>query len=244
MARRVRTRHDQISLFRNGGKRRGAGRKPCGARSNTSHRARPVIDAANALHVTLRVAPEVGWMRRPAMFRAIRAASRTAAKRETFRIVHLTIQRTHLHLIVEAEDNEALARGMQGFKVSVARHVNRAMGDERGRRRGRVFADRYHLVVISSPTQMRRVLSYVLNNWRHHDDWRTAPGWLVDPYSTAYAFGGWRERAQDVALWPRGEYDWLAAREPRSWLLRDGWRRGCGGDPREESISVHEVPGA
>jgi REP element-mobilizing transposase RayT len=229
-----------MPLFRNGGKRRGAGRKPSGERSNTSHRARPVIDAASALHVTLRIAPEVGWMRRPERFQAIRAASRTAAKREAFRIVHLTIQGTHLHLIVEAEDNEALARGMQGFKVSVARHVNRAMGDEHGRRRGRVFAERYHLVVITSPTQMRRVLAYVLNNWRHHRDVRPAPGWLVDPYSTAFAFPGWRERAEGAALWPSGRYDWLVAREPRSWLVRDGWRRARGADG---AISVHEIPG-
>lgn len=179
-------------------------------------------------------------MRRREMFRAIREASRTAARREAFRIAHLTMQASHLHLIVEAEDKEALARGMQGFKVSAARHVNKALGDGARRRCGRVFADRYHLVVITSPTQMRNVLSYCLNNWRHHGEWRTAPGWLVDPYSTAYAFRGWRELE---ALWPPGSYDWLVAREPRSWLLRDGWRRGCGGDPREAAISVYEVPG-
>lgn len=176
-------------------------------------------------------------MRRREMFRAIREASRTAAKREAFRIVHLTIQGTHLHLLVEAEDKGALARGMQSFKVSAARHVNKALGDEDGRRRGRVFADRYHLVVITSPTQMRHTLAYVLNNWRHHHDERAAPGWLVDPYSTAYAFRGWRE--EGTRLWPAGEYDWLVAREPRSWLLRDGWRRARSG----AAISVYEVPG-
>lgn len=176
------------------------------------------------------------------MFRAIRAASKTAAKRSAFRIVHLTIQGSHLHMIVEADDNQALARGMQGFQVSAARHVNQALSGD-ARRRGRVFADRYHLVVITSPTQMRNVLSYCLNNWRHHEDPSTAPGWLVDPYSTAYAFRGWRELAHGTRLWPPGTYDWLVAREPRSWLLQDGWRRGCGTAPRDAAISVYEVPG-
>lgn len=232
--------HEQVSLFRNGGKRRGAGRKPVGPRANTSHRSRPEIEASQALHITLRIAPEIGCMRRRETFRAIRDASKTAAKHEAFRIVHLTIQGTHLHLLAEAEDKHALARGMQSFKVSAARHVNKALGDEHQRRRGRVFADRYHLVVITSPTQMRCTLSYVLNNWRHHHDWRTAPGWLVDPYSTGYAFRGWCELADGAPLWPAGEYDWLVAREPRSWLLCDGWRRVRGA----ESISVFEVPGA
>jgi hypothetical protein len=36
-------------------------------------------------------------------------------------------------------------------------------------RRGKVFGDRYHLTVIRTPTQARHSISYVLNNWRHHE---------------------------------------------------------------------------
>jgi REP element-mobilizing transposase RayT len=231
---RARKVHQQTLLFRHGGKRRGAGRKPAGSRAGTSHAARPVIDGANAMHVTLRVVSEVGRMRRPAVYRAIRAASVVASRRAQFRIVHLSIQHDHLHLIVEAEDKKALARGMQGFQISAAKHINKAIGVG-GPRRGRVFADRYHLVVIRSPTQMRRVLAYVLCNWRKHRDDREAPGWLVDPYATGYAFRGWRELG--AAMWPDGSYAWIVVREARSWLLQEGWRRGG------EAISAFEVPG-
>jgi REP element-mobilizing transposase RayT len=185
--------------------------------------------------VTLRVSAEVGSMRRPAMYRAIRAASVVTARREQFRIVHVSIQRTHLHLLVEAEDKGALARGMQGFEISAAKSINRAIGGAEARH-GKVFPDRYHLVVIRSPRQMRHVMAYVLCNWRKHHDDRLAPGWLVDPYATGFAFGGWRELGHGATLWPAGSYEWLVVREARSWLIRDGWRRGG-------EISVLEVPG-
>src|SRR3954470_844113 len=105
----------QQELFRRGGKRRGAGRKPKGARAGERHEARPEFKAYHALHVVMRVAPEVGSLRRRAMYKALREATITAALRERFRIVHISLQRTHVHLLVEADDKAALARGMQGF---------------------------------------------------------------------------------------------------------------------------------
>jgi REP element-mobilizing transposase RayT len=229
--------HDQLQLFRNGGKRRGAGRKPAGARPCVSRHARPIVEASNALHVTLRVVRDVGSMRKPKMYQAIRRASLTAARREDFRIVHTSIQGDHLHLLVEADDKRALARGLQGFQISVARNINKALAVDGCRRRGRVFADRYHLVVIGSPTQMRHALAYLLNNWRKHGADREFPGWRIDPYATGFAFDGWRELARGEALWPTGTFELLLVRPPRSWLMRDGWRRAAG------VISVDDVPG-
>src|SRR5262245_21037191 len=144
-SKRARKRHVQQQLFRRGGKRRGAGRKPKGARAGERHEARPAFKPYHALHVVTRIVAEVGSLRRRAMYKAIRAASITAALRERFRIIHMSLQRTHLHMLVEADSNAALSRGMQGFLISAARHVNTALGDGTRRRRGSVFADRYHL---------------------------------------------------------------------------------------------------
>jgi putative transposase len=234
-----RKRHVQQLLFRRGGKRRGAGRKPTRHRAGTSHEARPEIEAKHALHVTLRVVPEVGSMRRRDMYRAIREASLVAAVRERIRIVHMSIQTTHLHLLVEAEDKLALARGMQGFQISVARNVNTVLRvDKFRRRRGRVFADRYHLVVIESPTQARNALAYVLNNWKKH---RESPGelprtWLADPFSSGISFPDWHERRGEgwMLRVPPG-YDPLIVYQPRSWVLSEGWKRAG-------SVRVSEVP--
>src|SRR6185436_5816142 len=166
-SKRVRKRHVQQELFKHGGRRKGAGRKPIGPRAGAPHKKRPKIDRHQALHVVLRVAADVGCMRRRTLYKAIRDASVVAALRERIRIVHISIQRTHVHLLVEAETKLALARGMQGFQISAARNINTALGpDKYRRRRGKVFVDRYHLVVITSPRQARHVLSYILCNWR------------------------------------------------------------------------------
>ena len=143
----------QQELFRRGGKRKGAGRKPKGVRAGSAHQARPTIKPNHALHIVMRVVPEVGSMRRRDVYKAMRDATITAALRERFRIVHVSLQRTHVHMLVEADGKLALARGMQGFQISAARNINTVLGDKYRRRRGPVFADRYHLEVITSPTR-------------------------------------------------------------------------------------------
>jgi hypothetical protein len=115
-SRRARKRHVQQELFRRGGKRRGAGRKPKGTRAGEPHAARPEFRWYHALHVVMRIAPKVGSLRRRRLYKAMRDATVTAALRERFRIVHISLQRTHVHMLVEAEDARALARGMQGFR--------------------------------------------------------------------------------------------------------------------------------
>ena len=131
----------------------------------------------------MRVVPAVGNMRRRSLYKAMRDATVTAALRERFRIVHVSIQRTHVHVLAEAENAKALARGMHGFQISAARNINTTLrANKYRRRRGPVFADRYHVEVITSPTRAHRALSYVLNNWRkHREDQRgLASTWLVD----------------------------------------------------------------
>jgi hypothetical protein len=173
------------------------------------------------------------------MYKAMRDATITAALRERFRVVHISLQRTHVHLLVEAEHKGALARGMQGFTISAARHINTALRIGARRRRGRVFADRYHVEVIRTPTQARHALRYVMSNWRRHGEDREglASTWLVDPFSSAISFPDWAELEGQPLMWPiRESYDPLVVRRPATWLLREGWRRAGG------PFSAREVP--
>jgi REP element-mobilizing transposase RayT len=236
---RTRKRHVQQELFRpRGRKRRRAGRKPKGARAGARHQKRPVVKPQHALHVVMRVVPAVGNMRRRSLYKAMRDATITAALREQIRIVHISIQRTHVHMLVEAENKLALARGMQGFQISAARNINTALAVGCRRRRGPVFADRYHLEVITSPTRAHHAIRYVVNNWRKHKEDRQglASTWLVDPFSSGILFPDWKELEDKTVMWPiRETYDPLIVRRPASWLLREGWK-GAG------SISVHDVP--
>ncbi|MEO7732285.1 MAG: transposase [Kofleriaceae bacterium] len=228
----------QKEIFWHGGKRKGAGRKPRGHRAGTSHEERPEIELKHPLHITLRVVPEVGSLRRRDMYRAVREATIVAAIRARIRIVHLSIQATHIHMLVEADNKLALTLGMQGFQISVARNINTALGDKTRRRRGPVFADRYHVVVIRSPTQARNALSYVVNNWRKHQEDRSEPRriWLVDPYSSGISFPDWRERQHEHCMLPiPRDHDPLIVFRPKSWLLREGWMRAG-------TVSACEVP--
>jgi REP element-mobilizing transposase RayT len=165
--------------------------------------------------VTLRVVERVGRLRRRHAYRAVRRAMVTVLERQDFRICQVSIQGNHLHLIVEADDARALARGMQGFEISCARRLNGALG-----RRGQVFADRYHPVVLKSPRQVRNALCYVLNNWRRHreDEGRA----VVDGYSSGIGFDGWKIEV-DRRITPETEL--LPVLFAHTWLLTRGWRR-------------------
>jgi REP element-mobilizing transposase RayT len=235
---------------RRGGKRPGAGRPKSGVRASERHKQRPKFSAYEPIHVVMRARPEVGSLRTHAVFRAIKEASFTAFAHDeralaspnvsaksrkldrAFHIVHLSIQRTHVHMIVEATDRDALFRGMQAFGISAARHINGELG-----RKGSVFADRYFPRALTTPTQVRNCLAYVLNNWKHHKESTRSlrSSWVVDPYSTGSEFDGWKESGGQkliVASGHDGPMVWWA----KTWLLREGWRkRGL--------ISTDFVPG-
>jgi len=231
-----------VLFKKRGGKRRGAGRPAKGPRSSSPHKERPYLHAKYPVHVVLRVVSAVGNLRRRCIYQAIREATLTTARRENFRIVHLSIQRTHVHLLVEADDKAALAAGMQGFQISAAKHLNAAISKGRPgpRRRGAVFPDRYHAEIITSPRQARHTLSYVMNNWRKHREDRAAPmrTWAVDWFSSAAMFPDWQEYRDDEGFLWRGPstYDPLMVFRPKTWLLREGWRKAG-------AISCRDVPG-
>jgi len=195
------------------------------------------------VHVVLRAIGAIGNLRRRFTYKAIREATLTTARREDFRIVHLSIQRTHIHLLVEADDKKALAAGMQGFQISAAKHLNAAISRDRPgpRRRGAVFPDRYHAEIITSPRQARHALAYVLLNWRKHREDRGAKtrAWKIDWFSSAGMFPGWAEYGDEPFMW-RGPvtYDPLVVYQPRTWLLREGWKL------HGATISYREVPSA
>jgi putative transposase len=85
-----------------------------------------------------------------------------------------------------------------------------------------VVAGRSHARELTTPTEVRNALHYVLSNARHHAAQRgaTLPRGWIDPRSTAAIFDGWRNppltehRFADYGTSP-----------PQSWLLREGWRR-------------------
>jgi putative transposase len=127
-------------LFRaHGGARRGAGRKRVAPKARVLHRPRTLLTGREPVLVTLTTQRPIANLRgRRAMERIVRSLSR-AKDRLGARIVHYSVQRDHLHLIVEAEGTRSLSRAMQGLSVRITKALNRALG-----RKGKVFTDRFH----------------------------------------------------------------------------------------------------
>src|SRR5258706_15637150 len=117
---RPRKRHVQTELElvrdkngqRRGGARPNAGRKPKGSRAGSPHKRRDDLNPRNPQHVTMRVSSSVGWLRRMDAYRAVRRAlSRVLANHDELRIIHISVQGTHIHVLCEASDKYMLARG-------------------------------------------------------------------------------------------------------------------------------------
>jgi Transposase IS200 like len=148
-----------------------------------------------------------------------------ASNRGDFRVCHYSIQHDHVHIVVEAEGNEALASGMKAVAARVARAVNRVFA-----RKGPALFGRYHLRALRTPREVRNALAYVLLNVRKH--WRQrygiAPPVRLDAASSGAWFDGWKrsppaievQRTRDVA-------------RARTWLLTKGWRQHGLIDPAE-----------
>ncbi len=202
-----------------GGARKGAGRKPKnGVAAGVKHEPRAPLASRNPAHVTLKLRSGLPRLRQKAEYAALRAAFGRAKHRFGFRLCHYAVLNDHLHLICEAADRAALRRGLQGLTIRVARALNRLW-----RRKGKVFADRYHDRVLTSPREVRNAIVYVLGNARHH----AAEGRMVrvaqaiDTYTSAPWFDGFRERVTVRGL----DTIERPLADARSWLLDVGWRR-------------------
>jgi REP element-mobilizing transposase RayT len=121
-----------------------------------------------------------------------------------FRVAHFSVQGNHIHLLVEAANRPSLAAGMKAMAIRLARGLNSMMGSN-----GAVFADRYHSHALRTPTEVRRALVYVLDNYRSHAQRR---GERVHPEFIDRFASSYPENRALVA-------------EPQTWLLRTGWSR-------------------
>jgi REP element-mobilizing transposase RayT len=200
-----------LRLHRRGGKRPGAGRKPNGDAAGMPHRSRPALARRYPVHVTLRVQPQVWNLRGRQCFRIIARAFAAAHRRAAFRLNEFSVQGNHLHLIVEANDAKALARGLQSLEIRIAKGINSEMGT-----RGAVFADRYHAHILRTPTEVANALGHVRGNFAIHAE-RIGARALhpIDRCSSAALVDGAPPEDPEQRL----------VAPPGTWLLSVGWRR-------------------
>jgi putative transposase len=172
------------------------------------HRKRDQHVARNPVHVTMRTREGLPSLRGDRLLLEAMRNAIGASEKDAFRVVHFSVQSNHLHLIVEAEDRQALSRGMQGLSIRMARAAHRALGHG-----GTIFSDRYHAHQLKTPRETRAALLYVLQNWAKH-----GRGGDYDPRSSAFSFDRWTRPPPVVREDP-------IVAKGRTWLVRVGWRR-------------------
>lgn len=204
-----RSEQQELRFRRRGGRRRGAGRPPKGARAGVPHGRRESVRPYQPVHVTMRMGDHVWNLRSERSYAVIHRAIEAVRRRPGTRIVHFTVLGNHLHLIAEARGELALGDAMRGLSIRLARGLNRMMG-----RKGPVLADRYHAHVLRTPTEVRNAVRYVLGNFESHAARRgeRVSGSWRDPYSSAVVK---MPRTQQLTLFPQ------EVTEPaETWMLR------------------------
>ena len=141
-------------------------------------------------------------------------------RRDDFQVVHYSIQADHVHLMIEAEDKTAFSLGMRRVVIALARRLNLLFG----RKKGKIWGDRYHRRDLATPREVKNALVYLFTNAAKHGE----PGqsrFVLDPFSSATALDGWDGI-------PRAIMEaFIGTREPwkppraRTWLLGVGWKK-------------------
>jgi putative transposase len=214
-----------FGFMNHGGERKGSGRKaakgPDGKRVHNPHSTRESFGWNRPVHVTVCVRAGLPSLRGPVLAPVVLKCLEPGNEREGFRLVHFSVQTTHYHAICEAEGPAALAAAIKGLNVRIAKAINERLG-----LKGKVIADRYHLEVLRSPTQVRNAIRYVLRNGEkhgvhvamRHGDPRPCP----DPLSSAAWFGYWKEGELNVLATQSAV---TVVKPAQCFLLREGLQR-------------------
>lgn len=140
---------------------KGAGR-PAMHDRGIRHIARDVIKKNTALHLTVKIEREKAGLRNKDILKALQSAI-FRARLKGLRILHYTLEYDHVHLLVEADNNQMLATGMQSFGICFSKGINRIK-----RLVGRVFQTRYHFRKLKSRNEIRNAFNYIVGNSIKH----------------------------------------------------------------------------
>ena len=207
-----------------GGYRPGSGakKKPKGE-AGVSHAKRELMTNKDCGFLTFKLRSGLPSLRQVEEDRVLRGVLRDARK-EGFRIIHYVVMSNHLHLLVEANDNDSLSRAMTGLGRRISANLNKLWN-----RKGSLFEDRYHLSVKRTPIEVRNAIAYVLKNAYRHGVRRLRG--IPDFYSSAEYFDGWSD-CGSIEIWEGSPVE-----RPRTFNLGVGWKKAGG------LLSLRDRPG-
>ena len=195
----------KLNLYKGsrGGRRPGSGRKRIHSKG-VAHRVREKVQMRHAMHVNFKYCTTIRHKRGLSLLkRAI-----LNARKKGLRVIHFSLQSNHIHLILEAQDNAILTRGMRSLTVTIAKGLGK----------GRVQLERYHLHILRSIRETRNAVHYVLFNEQIHSGLKKA---YVDGYSSLGLVRDLKKLAKEkrvtVILRRISEVSFLDS--PRGWIL-------------------------
>lgn len=153
-----------------GGRRQGSGRKRLHSKG-VSHRSREKVTRRTPLHINFKYRTEI---KNKATLNILKRAILNG-RSHGLRILHFSLQHNHVHLIVEADNNYILSKGMRSVTVTMAKGINQ----------GRIQLQRYHLHVLKTIQETKNAIRYVVFNKQRHekgtysniDEYTSFPGW-------------------------------------------------------------------
>lgn len=187
-----------------GGRRKNAGRKRIHSKG-ISHSEREGISSRYPVHISFKVS---SYIRNHEGIYALRLALRNASQYVS--ILHYSLQTNHLHLIIEAESNDQLSRGMMSFRISFSKKLGK----------GSLKLERYHLHVLKTVRENKNAFRYVVFNDVHHSKRKTMRAdlfssvHLLDKKALAREF---KISIIDAKIDQPIELD-----QPTSWLAKQG----------------------
>jgi REP element-mobilizing transposase RayT len=155
---------------------KGAGRKAIHDRG-IRHISRDPIKRITPLHLTIKIESKKAGIKNKNILTALHHSIKKA-RILGLRILHYTLEFDHVHLLVEADNNERLGRGMQSFGISFSKGINKIK-----QMKGRVFKTRYHFRKLKTLTEIKNVLKYILRNGIKHKHSSS----LLNPYNSLVA---------------------------------------------------------
>lgn len=141
------------------------------------HLARPHLKKPSSLHLTIKIKKIKADIKNKSILSILKRAILNARKKG-LRVLHYSLEYDHVHLLIEAENNTILGKGMQAFGVTLSKAINRVR-----KLKGGVYKHRYHFRQISSARELKNVMNYIFSNGMKH---KTAMS-IVSPFNSIRA---------------------------------------------------------
>lgn len=155
---------------------KGAGR-PAKHDAGIRHTSKPLIKNPTSLHLTIKVKAIKADIKNKIILHMLKRAILNA-RRQGLKVIHFSLEYDHIHLLIEADNNQTLGKGMKAFGVTIAKKINKFRG-----LMGAVYKHRYHFRRIESSKQLKNVMKYIFSNGVKHGTAKS----LISPYNSLRA---------------------------------------------------------